>query len=196
MLLANMPDDGLANGSLGTVVETGIGSVTVLFDDTGLEVEIEPKQWKVMKTTVHESIGKDGKPVQELENDVVGTFTQIPLRLAFAITIHKSQGQTFERCAVHSKVFGAGMLYVALSRCTTFDGLTVWPKIESSKLYANQSVIDFYRSLEQQTEEVKPAQMTIEETTTDDMVTLRCPRSIAERVQGYIDALVQGNAGQ
>lgn len=196
MLLANMPDDGLANGSLGTVVETGIGSVTVLFDDTGLEVEIEPKQWKVMKTTVHESIGKDGKPVQELENDVVGTFTQIPLRLAFAITIHKSQGQTFERCAVHSKVFGAGMLYVALSRCTTFDGLTVWPKIESSKLYANQSVIDFYRSLEQQTEEVKPAQMTIEETTADDMVTLRCPRSIAERVQGYIDALVQGNAGQ
>lgn len=134
MLLANMPDDGLANGSLGTVVETGIGSVTVLFDDTGLEVEIEPKQWKVMKTTVHESIGKDGKPVQELENDVVGTFTQIPLRLAFAITIHKSQGQTFERCAVHSKVFGAGMLYVALSRCTTFDGLTVWPKIESRAL--------------------------------------------------------------
>lgn len=192
MLLANMPDDGLANGSLGTVVETGIGSVTVLFDDTGLEVEIEPKQWKVMKTTVHESIGKDGKPVQELENDVVGTFTQIPLRLAFAITIHKSQGQTFERCAVHSKVFGAGMLYVALSRCTTFDGLTVWPKIESSKLYANQSVIDFYRSLEQQTEEVKPAQMTIQEASgSDDMVTLSCPKSIAARVQGYIDALLE-----
>ena len=130
--------------------------------------------------------------MQELENDVVGTFTQIPLRLAFAITIHKSQGQTFERCAVHSKVFGAGMLYVALSRCTTFDGLTVWPKIESSKLYANQSVIDFYRSLEQQTEEVKPAQMTIQEASgSDDMVTLSCPKSIAARVQGYIAALLE-----
>lgn len=190
MLLANMPDDGLANGSLGTVVKTDADAVTVLFDDTGETVGIEPKEWKVMKSTVHEDVGKDGKPVPELVNDVVGTFTQMPLRLAFAITIHKSQGQTFERCAVHSKVFGAGMLYVALSRCTTFDGLTVWPKIEPAKLFANQSVIDFYRSLEEPGTDA-PAQMRLAEALPDDMVSLRCPKAIADRVRGYIDALVE-----
>lgn len=190
MLLANMPEDGLANGSLGTVVETTANSVSVLFDDIEETVDIEPKEWKVMKSTVHEGVDKDGKPVPELVNDVVGTFTQIPLRLAFAITIHKSQGQTFERCAVHSKVFGAGMLYVALSRCTTFDGLTVWPKIEPAKLFANQSVIDFYRSLEQTEDAVLPQKMLA-----DDMVTLHCPKGIADRVQGYIDALVEGGYG-
>ena len=190
MLLANMPEDGLANGSLGTVVKTDADSVTVLFDDTGEAVGIEPKEWKVMKSTVHEGVGKDGKPVPELVNDVVGTFTQMPLRLAFAITIHKSQGQTFERCAVHSKVFGAGMLYVALSRCTTFDGLTVWPKIEPAKLFANQSVIDFYRSLEEP-EVDAPAQMGLSDALPGDTVTLRCPKAIADRVRGYIDALVE-----
>lgn len=79
-------------------------------------------------------------------------------------------------CAVHSKVFGAGMLYVSLSRCTTFDGLTVWPKIERSRLYANQSVIDFYRSPDVGAE-------------SDGMVSIQCPKTIADRVRGYIDAL-------
>lgn len=191
MLLANMPEEGLANGSLGTVVETGFDCVTVEFDDTGETVDIEPKEWKVMKSTVHEGVDKDGKAVPELVNDVVGTFTQIPLRLAFAITIHKSQGQTFERCAIHSKVFGAGMLYVALSRCTTFDGLTVWPKIEPAKLFTNQSVIDFYRSLEEPGMDAS-AQMRLSAALPDDMVALRCPKVFADRVQGYIDALVEG----
>ena len=132
--------------------------------------------------------------------DTVGTFTQIPLRLAFAITIHKSQGQTFERCAVHSKVFGAGMLYVALSRCTTFDGLTVWPKIERSRLYANQAVIDFYKSLEEGTAPVMqqpslfdtvPVRQPVEPPVADgDMVAVMCPASLRDKVQGYIDALM------
>ena len=63
MLLANMPEDGLANGSLGTVVRTGVGCVTVEFDDTGEEVDIEPKEWKVMKSTVREEKDKDGKTI-------------------------------------------------------------------------------------------------------------------------------------
>lgn len=199
MLLANMPEVGLANGSLGTVVRTDADSVTVEFDDCDWPVEVEPKEWKVMKSTVRDTIGKDGKPAQELVNDVVGTFTQIPLRLAFAITIHKSQGQTFERCAVHSKVFGAGMLYVALSRCTTFDGLTVWPKIERQRLYANQSVIDFYRSLEEKEQAPVQGQLSFTDADTpqepaaqaEGMVTLLCPERIADRVRGYMDALME-----
>lgn len=142
----------------------------------------------------------------------MGAFTQIPLRLAFAITIHKSQGQTFERCAVHSKVFGAGMLYVALSRCTTFDGLTVWPKIERQRLYANESVIEFYDSLAAKAEKApEPSQDALFDLDApampltvftdsvesikpgdEDKVYIKCPVQIADRVRGYIDALMEG----
>lgn len=197
MLLMNMPEYGLSNGSLGTVVKTGDDSVTVDFDD-GLEpVEVAQKEWEVLKSKVVDSVGKDGKPTQELVTDTVGRFTQIPLQLAFAVTIHKSQGQTFDRCAVHSKVFGAGMLYVALSRCTTFDGLTVWPKIERSRLYANEAVIGFYRSLEDGTyrDDAAPKPLLDAEPTPRDavvpggMVSILCPEAVAEKVRGYIDAL-------
>ena len=176
------------------------------------------KEWKVLKSSVRDIIGDDGNPAQELVTDTVGAFTQIPLRLAFAITIHKSQGQTFERCAVHSKtfercavhskVFGAGMLYVALSRCTTFDGLTVWPKIERQRLYANESVIEFYDSLAAKAEKTPepsqdalfdadapadslPAPTDKKGRTDDGMVYIKCPAQIADRVRGYIDALME-----
>ena len=215
MLLANMPDHGLANGSLGTISEVGADSVIVEFDDCEYPVEVTEKEWKVLKSSVRDFIGDDGNPAQELVTDTVGSFTQIPLRLAFAITIHKSQGQTFERCAVHSKVFGAGMLYVALSRCTTFDGLTVWPKIERQRLYANESVIEFYDSLAAKVEEVhEPSQGALfdadaptaalaasTESTEpmkpgdEDKVYIKCPAHIADRVRGYIDALMEGAVG-
>lgn len=212
MLLANMPDHGLANGSLGTVLEAGVDCVTVEFDDCEYPVEVSEKEWKVLKSSVRDFIGDDGNPAQELVTDTVGAFTQIPLRLAFAITIHKSQGQTFERCAVHSKVFGAGMLYVALSRCTTFDGLTVWPKIERQRLYANESVIEFYDSLAVKTEKAPepsqdalfdadapadalPAPTDKEGRTDDGMVYIKCPAQIADRVRGYIDALMEVAVG-
>ncbi|MDO4596858.1 MAG: hypothetical protein Q4B30_07880, partial [Coriobacteriaceae bacterium] len=195
MLLANMPDHGLANGSLGTVSEVGADCVTVEFDDCEYPVEVGEKEWKVLKSSVRDTIGADGKPVQELVTDTVGSFTQIPLRLAFAITIHKSQGQTFERCAVHSKVFGAGMLYVALSRCTTFDGLTVWPKIERGRLLANPAVVDFYASLEDGGSgnmESPGGGEGDEPFFADggaDTVPIECPVRFADKVRGYIDAL-------
>lgn len=170
------------------------------------------KEWKVLKSSVRDIIGDDGNPAQELVTDTVGAFTQIPLRLAFAITIHKSQGQTFERCAVHSKVFGAGMLYVALSRCTTFDGLTVWPKIERQRLYANESVIEFYDSLATKAEKApEPSQDALFDAdapaaplsvptdkagrTDDGMVYIKCPAQIADRVRGYIDVLMEVAVG-
>lgn len=180
-------------------------------DDKLRLVEVSEKEWKVLKSSVRDIIGDDGNPAQELVTDTVGAFTQIPLRLAFAITIHKSQGQTFERCAVHSKVFGAGMLYVALSRCTTFDGLTVWPKIERQRLYANESVIEFYDSLAAKAEKApEPSQDALFDEDApvvavaasmdsaepmrpgdEDKVYIKCPVQIADRVRGYIDALME-----
>lgn len=106
---------------------------------------------------------------------------------------------------------GTGMLYVALSRCTTFDGLTVWPKIERQRLYANESVIEFYDSLAAKAEEVhEPSQVALfdvdapmaslavsTESTepmkpgNEDKVYIKCPVHLAERVRGYIDALME-----
>ena len=103
------------------------------------------------------------------------------------------------------------MLYVALSRCTTFDGLTVWPKIERQRLYANESVIEFYDSLAAKAEKVhEPSQGALfdvdaptaalaasTESTEpmkpgdEDKVYIKCPVHLAERVRGYIDALME-----
>lgn len=101
------------------------------------------------------------------------------------------------------------MLYVALSRCTTFDGLTVWPKIERQRLYANEAVIEFYDSLAAKAEKAPepsqdapfdadapsdalPAPTDKEGRTDDGMVYIKCPAQVADRVRGYIDALMEG----
>ncbi len=166
----------------------------------------------MLNSSVRDFSGADGNPAQALVTATVGSVTQIPLRRAFAITSPKAQGQTFEHCAVHSKVFGAGMLYVALSRCTTFDGLTVWPKIERQRLYANESVIEFYDSLAAKAEKApEPSQDALFDAdapaaplsvptdkagrTDDGMVYIKCPAQIADRVRGYIDALMEAVQG-
>ena len=73
--------------------------------------------------------------------------------LAYAITIHKSQGLTFDACCVHTKVFAEGQLYVGLSRVRSAAGLTVFPKIEPNRLIASREVVEFYDSLEHRMEE-------------------------------------------
>lgn len=214
MLLTNAPDHSLSNGSLGTVLDVAPDAVTVAFDDCPYTVDVAEKQWDILKSSVRDYIDDDGKPAQELVTDTVGSFTQIPLRLAFAITIHKSQGQTFERCAVHSRVFGPGMFYVALSRCTTFDGLTVWPKIERGRLYANEAVVEFYDSLSRAPKEgCIPAQASLFDATATALpapssetavacepvgntVPVECPIEFAERVRGYIDGLIEAREGE
>lgn len=106
MLLANMPDHGLANGSLGTISEVGADSVIVEFDDCEYPVEVTEKEWKVLKSSVRDFIGDDGNPAQELVTDTVGSFTQIPLGLRAGACSGRMSSQPTRRDA-HSTPYGS-----------------------------------------------------------------------------------------
>jgi hypothetical protein len=121
MLLTNDSTDRWANGTIGHIVahrDADGQPVVEVRLDSGKTVQVGPYTWEITQ------------PVTEagtLRNEVVGTFTQLPFRLAWAITIHKSQGQTLGRLVVDltGGTFADGQLYVALSRCTSMDGLVL-----------------------------------------------------------------------
>lgn len=151
MAVANDPELQYANGSLGTVIAINANSdnpVTVAFDD-GIVATMGWRRWDIRKSVVVETDKRDtnGNPVTKIESQVIGTFEQIPLRLAWAMTIHKAQGKSFSEVCVDTRTFAKGQLYVALSRATSFDGLHVFPRIKEGRLVADETAADFYRSL-------------------------------------------------
>lgn len=151
MAVANSSDLDYANGSLGTVLCINPDSdkpVTVAFDN-GIVASVGYKSWDILRSAVVETgdVGDDGERLKRVRTETVGRFTQIPLRLAWAITIHKAQGKSFDSVCVDARVFTKGQLYVALSRCTTFDGLHVFPRIKPGNLMADETVSSFYESI-------------------------------------------------
>ncbi len=89
---------------------------------------------------------------KEIKADPIGTFTQFPLKLAWAITIHKSQGLTFEKAIIDaSAAFAHGQVYVALSRCKTLNGLVLRAPIPSHSIKTEQTLEDFHEEVQQHT---------------------------------------------
>lgn len=177
MSLVNCPSEGYVNGTQGTVTDASADGVTVEFDGVDKEVRIERHRWEINKSEAVTELDDEGKPVNRVKTAVVGTYTQIPLKLAYAITIHKSQGLTFDACCVHTKAFAEGQLYVGLSRVRSAAGLTVFPKIEPNRLIASREVVEFYESLERRMEE--PVQV-------------ECLRRYEAQVRAYIRDLMAG----
>ena len=98
---------------------------------------VEPVSWENIKYTLDEK-------TKEISEEVVGTFTQIPLRLAWSITIHKSQGLTFERAIIDAQAaFSHGQVYVALSRCKTFEGMVLSSPLSSRAVKTDTKVAQF-----------------------------------------------------
>jgi ATP-dependent DNA helicase PIF1 len=113
-------------------------------DIAGTEVEVHPATWERYKYTYSQSN-------DELKRDVVAEFTQFPLRLAWAVTIHKSQGQTYERALIDmgARAFAPGQTYVALSRITTLDGLFLSRGLRPSDIIVDPDVERFMAPIDE-----------------------------------------------
>jgi ATP-dependent DNA helicase PIF1 len=140
MMLTNDPFDRWVNGTLGRVVGVRMDDgvvVTVEFTD-GDTADVRPFTWEATRPVV------DGG---SLRREVVGTYTQLPFKLAWAITIHKSQGQTLDRMVVDLSggMFSFGQLYVALSRCTSLRGLVLKRPVLPKDLKTDKRVVRFLR---------------------------------------------------
>ena len=127
------------NGKIGVVCSLSNDKITV--DCGGEKIDVYKETWENSRYTLNRTDGK-------LQQEVVGTFTQYPLRLAWAITIHKSQGLTFENLMIDAAAaFSSGQVYVALSRCTSLAGIVLLSKIPSSAILSNENVSKGQQSL-------------------------------------------------
>jgi ATP-dependent exoDNAse (exonuclease V) alpha subunit len=143
MFLKNDPEKKFVNGTLGTVSFLDHDKIKVNIPDGkgGFEViDVDQMEWEYIK------YGLDDKNPGEVRATTLGTFKQYPLKLAWAITIHKSQGKTFNHVILDMGARGAfefGQTYVALSRCTSLEGLVLKSPLKPSDIMVDQRIIDF-----------------------------------------------------
>lgn len=124
------------NGKLATVSNISKDKITVSLAGSEELVVLEKETWRNIQYKLNEK-------GTEVEEEELGTFTQYPIRLAWAITIHKSQGLTFEKAIIDAgQSFASGQVYVALSRCTSLDGLVLYSRIQPQSIYTDARIID------------------------------------------------------
>lgn len=128
------------NGKTGTVKRIAGDKIWVTFPDEEEELLVEKESWKNIRY-------KYNKEVEEVEEEIKGTFTQFPIRLAWAITIHKSQGLTFSKAIIDAgDSFAPGQVYVALSRLSSLKGLVLYSSIQPNNVITNQQAVTFTRN--------------------------------------------------
>lgn len=131
------------NGKIGKITYLDNTSVTVQCPEDDFEIETTPEIWENVSYTINND-------TKEISENIAGSFSQIPLRLAWAITIHKSQGLTFEKAIIDAETsFAHGQTYVALSRCTSLEGIVLKTQIKDSSIINDNRVSKFTKDVEE-----------------------------------------------
>lgn len=137
------PEKRFFNGKIGRVERLGADGAVVRCPGDSFEIAVEPQEWTNARYALDEATGA-------IREEVVGAFRQLPLKLAWAITIHKSQGLTFDRAIIDARAaFAPGQVYVALSRCRTLEGLVLGAPIDRRGIRTDPLVRQFSREVEQ-----------------------------------------------
>ena len=141
MFVKNDPEKRFVNGTLGRI--SSISDEVIIVETPNrsgelIEINVPKLEWEILKYKTDES--------SKIETNVVGTFSQFPIKLAWAITIHKSQGKTFDNIIVDvgTGSFESGQTYVALSRCRTLEGIILKRAIRPRDIFIDQKVVDFF----------------------------------------------------
>jgi hypothetical protein len=141
------------NGKIGTIVSFEENTIFVKCASDPDPIAVEKAEWQNTKYTINEE-------TKEIKEDVAGTFVQYPLKLAWAITIHKSQGLTFEKAIIDANAaFAHGQVYVALSRCKTIEGMVLSSPISTNCIKSDVTISGFIKEVEQN----PPGQRQLEE---------------------------------
>ncbi|MBI3190540.1 AAA family ATPase [archaeon] len=141
MLLNNDSGGRWVNGTVGKIVnirKEGKQDMIIVELQNGRTFGILPYTWKIYDTIFNKETGS-------LDSETVGSFTQYPIRLAWAVTIHKGQGKTFDKVIIDmgKGAFVHGQTYVALSRCTTLDGIVLKKAIEKKHIFMDWKIVNF-----------------------------------------------------
>lgn len=131
------PEKKFFNGKMGIIQTLSEREILVHFPEENLTIEVEKYVWENIRYTVNENS-------KEIEEEILGTFTHYPIKLAWAITVHKSQGLTFDKAALDvADVFLPGQAYVALSRLRSLNGLVLLSPLQMNGISSDQEVMNY-----------------------------------------------------